>query len=324
MDIANSQPLIAYLLIEEYWSKKFETKETVAENLPNDVLQYKKDCEAGDFYNNFMNELQVPEELRSQFKADFFAKVFFSEHNGWKDMLKDLFIERYPSCWEAICESKGGLHSKEYMKFSIKLQEKEAQIIFDTVNVGLLNAGIKAFNIFDAIYVNNMEDYEKARQLTINAFKLHGLSPKVNLKIYDEKEKAAEKEMTKRYTVDGFLSSKIKSEKEFVTNTPPTKLQHLKIGDKSSKMADNERIVQGIKEQDEGEERIMNSIPQNEKEINDLVVALLKADGHAINTENIDYLTRVVRGELKLKDVVIEKPEPSGFRYVNPYVKKSA
>lgn len=326
MDIANCQPLIAYLLIEDYWFKKIKARSEPGNpdgNLPVDVLKYKADCEAGEFYNNFMNELQVPKELRSQFKADFFAKVFFSEHNGWKDLLKDLFIERYPSCWEAICELKGGLNSKNYKKFSVSLQEREAQIIFDTVNMELLNSGIKAFNIFDAIYVNNMEAYEKARQLTINAFKLHGLTPKIEPEIHQEKEQPKE-EMNKKYTVEELLPTKARIEDVETVNKQPSKLQHLKTGEKRGRMNELDRIAQGIKEQDAEEERILNSIPQNEKEIHEFVVLHLQKIGEKASVENVNYFTKVVKDELKLKDTIIDEPAPSGYRYVNPYVKRSA
>jgi hypothetical protein len=153
--------------------------------LPQDVIQYQSDCEAGEFYNNFMKVLNVPDDLRPDFKADFFSKLFFSMFKRWPNFLRTLFIETYPSCWEAICHIKGGLNSKDYNKFAIKLQEVEANIIFDAVNVALMKQGIKAFNIFDSMYVNNRNDFEIARQLTVDAFKQYGLNPKLKIE-YEE------------------------------------------------------------------------------------------------------------------------------------------
>ena len=189
LDIANSQPLIAYILIKDYWLKKLQIdsgQQGSMSILPQDVEQYRADCETGMFYNNFMRQLNLPDHLRRQFKNDFFAKVFFSEHKIWKDPLKDLFMEKYPSCWEAICKLKGGLNSKKYNQFSIMLQEKEAKIMFDTVNIQLINLGIKAFNIFDSIYVNNMKDYDTARKITLEAFKAYGLHPTITPEYIEE------------------------------------------------------------------------------------------------------------------------------------------
>ena len=178
LDIKNCQPLLAAIVIRKYWLEK-------TGNLPEDVIQYQSDCEAGNFYNYIMDELLVPEELRAEFKIDFFGKVFFSMVLEKSNLLKDIFIRRYPSCWEAICNEKGGLYSKDYNEFAKRLQKIEAGIIFDHVNVELIKRGIKAFNIFDSIYVNNKKDLETAKQLIIEGFNLAGVNPKLKIE-YEE------------------------------------------------------------------------------------------------------------------------------------------
>src|SRR5664279_4406515 len=80
-----------------------------------------------------------------------FGEVFFSKVSKRTTLLKKQFIEKYPGAYEAICHIKGGPGSKTYNQFAIQLQRTEASIIFDTVNMKLLKAGIPAFNIFDSI-----------------------------------------------------------------------------------------------------------------------------------------------------------------------------
>ncbi len=174
LDIANSQPLLATILIKEYWSGKHGY-------IPEDVKTYQEDCEAGMFYKNFMKALNVPDDLSAQFKKDFFQKVFFSMVIENNNVLKDSFMKKYPGCWEAICELKGGLYSNDYSEFATRLQKVEAQIIFDTVNTRLIEMGIDAFNIFDSIYVNNRGDLDTAKELTRQAFNEHGIDPTFHL-----------------------------------------------------------------------------------------------------------------------------------------------
>ncbi len=173
IDIRNSQPLIACIVIRRYWLDKLGY-------LPDDVLRYQAACESGGFYDDFMQALNLPTTLRSEFKADFFAKVFFSMVTEKENILKSMFIERYPSVWEMVCDEKGGLYSRNYGEFASTLQKVEATIIFDNVNMELLRTGIKAFNIFDSIYVRTREDYVIALKLMNQAFNELGLNPSFN------------------------------------------------------------------------------------------------------------------------------------------------
>lgn len=173
IDIRNSQPLIACIVIRRYWLDKLGY-------LPDDVLRYQAACETGRFYNDFMEALSLPTELRNEFKADFFAKVFFSMVTEKENILKSMFIELYPSVWQMVCDEKGGLYSRNYGEFASTLQKVEATIIFDNVNMELLRRGIKAFNIFDSIYVSSREDYDIALQLMNKPFNELGLTPSFN------------------------------------------------------------------------------------------------------------------------------------------------
>ena len=182
LDIRNSQPLIASLIFNEAYTK-------IRLKRPADVIQYQTDCENGTFYDFFMEKMNLPNDkgLRSQFKIDFFKKVFFSKNSSIENKLKTLFKERYPNVWKTVVEEKGTWdYSKQYKEFSVKLQKFEAKIIFDNVNVKLMNMGIKAFNIFDSIYVNSKENFEIAKKLTLEAFAEYGICPTINYECYTQ------------------------------------------------------------------------------------------------------------------------------------------
>lgn len=172
LDIRNSQPLIASLLIKNWF---------VQQNLdiPADVIEYKKNCESGTFYDYFMEMNGVTEENRSEFKVQFFAEIFFSKVSKRKTKLKSQFIEKYPNCYKAICAIKGGYGSKEYNQFAILLQKKEAQLIFDTINMTLIKLDIPAFNIFDSILVPE-EHKDTAMEIILMAFSKENLKPTIN------------------------------------------------------------------------------------------------------------------------------------------------
>lgn len=188
LDIRNSQPLIA-----SYLFKKFYSDDNLP--IPDDVIQYQRDCEQGVFYDEFMKEMNLPKEFRSEFKKDFFQRVFFDKVYHTTNQLLDLFIDKYPNVWNVIKEEKGGhALSKDYKKFAHRLQEVEALIMFDTVNVALLHQGIKCYNNYDSIHVNNMEDYEMAKKVIIDAFNVVGLNPTINPEYYSLKIKSEESE----------------------------------------------------------------------------------------------------------------------------------
>jgi hypothetical protein len=178
LDIRNSQPLIASILIKNYWQKHNK-------DIPEDVTRYIKDCENGVFYDYFMDLNGISEDSRGDFKVMFFACLFFSKVRKRLNELTKQFIEKYPSCYEAICSIKGGVGSDKFKFFSKSLQRQEAQIIFDDVNLGLLKRGIPAFNIFDSILCLP-QDKEIVQEAILSAFSRHNLIPTLNTKDYTE------------------------------------------------------------------------------------------------------------------------------------------
>lgn len=176
LDIRNSQPLIASILIKSYWLQQNM-------DIPSDVLQYQKDCEAGIFYDYFMKINNIGNEERGEFKKQMFSEVFFSRVTKRMTRLKKQFIEKYPSAMVAINYIKGGLNSDNYNQFAIQLQRKEASIIFDKINVDLLKMNIPAFNIFDSILCM-AEHRELVENKLIDAFSSINVTPTINYKDY--------------------------------------------------------------------------------------------------------------------------------------------
>ncbi|MBE9584603.1 hypothetical protein IM792_09115 [Mucilaginibacter sp. JRF] len=173
-DIRNSQPLLASILIVNYWKDK-------SYDVPEDVKKYIKDCESGVFYDYFMEKEGTKESERSQFKKRFFGKLFFSKVSKRKSKLTKWFEEKYPNCYKAICDIKGGVGSDSYKQFAVKLQRQEAQLIFDDVNMSLLKKGIPAFNIYDSILCLE-EDADYVKECILKAFRRINLTPTLNIK----------------------------------------------------------------------------------------------------------------------------------------------
>ncbi len=315
LDIANSQPLLATILIKEYWMNK-------KGGLPSDVKQYQTDCESGQFYNNFMNVIGVPDDLRSYFKANFFALVFFGEVTTWENILKDMFIEKYPNCWEAICTLKGEPGTDEYKKFAKMLQKKEAEIIFDQVNMVLIKQGILAFNIFDSVYVNNRKDFEIAKQLTMEAFKYYGLTPTLTIKYEEhliENEHMDPCKTTEIASAQDDLeeirSLILDNENTTIPHTPNTKLQHLKTG-RDSIWTEHTKTNP---KSDVPKESIQPQMTMTNKQIYDFVVQELKIGEFKVNKENVDYLTSIVKTELSNDRPELDDKPHTPYKYVNPY-----
>lgn len=178
LDIRNSQPLLASILIKNWFIQKNM-------DVPADVKEYKENCENGTFYDYFMelNNIGSDEISRKNFKQQIFGEVFFSKVSKRQTKLKKQFIEKYPNCYKAICDIKGGLGSESYNQFAIMLQKKEAGLIYDTVNLGLLREGVPAFNIFDSILVPKQYK-EVAESLILDSFLKENVTPKINYTDY--------------------------------------------------------------------------------------------------------------------------------------------
>ena len=180
LDIANSQPLIAAVLFRRFSENKYGC-------IRPDVQAYQRLCESGLFYDWFMELNGKKKEERQEFKADFFASVFFMKEYPKPGKLKRQFIEAFPTCNEALVSFKGGYMTKKdkYSQFSIAMQKVEAALVVG-VNIRLIDMGIPALNIFDSLYVTSDEHYEIAERMLKEAFKEVGLEPNVKCEDYRE------------------------------------------------------------------------------------------------------------------------------------------
>ena len=181
-DIANSQPLIASIVFRMYSERTYDC-------IKDDVLQYQAACEDGLFYEYFMKLNNVDttcDDTRTKFKAEFFGKVFYTKEVEKENYLKTQFKEKYPTCYEAIFNIKGGLYSKEYKMFPVMMTEIETAIMFQT-NIEVIKMGYDVVNIFDSLYSDSEEAIAKAKRIVIEKFNEVGICPKLKDINYTDK-----------------------------------------------------------------------------------------------------------------------------------------
>ena len=132
--------------------------------------------------------------------------------------------------------------------------------------------------------------------------------------------KIKEEEMKKIYTVDELLSNRSKENTPVKPVEAPTKLQHLKrpVNEEFTK----EDVVVKSKEEvnnTPNEQTKEKSKEFTDKEIYDIVVAELKSNGEKITKENVEYLMKVFKEELR-KRYTPKEAQPT-YSYANPYIK---
>lgn len=174
-DIANSQPLIAAAAFRIFSMKEYGF-------IKDDVGEYQKLCEAGKFYEYFMEKNSIDtsdENLRSEFKGEFFGKIFYTKEVEQENYLKTQFKEKYPTCYEAIFRIKGDrFYSQDYKQFPALMTEIETEIIWKT-NLEIIEQGFDMVNIFDSLYSDSEEAIQLAKKLVIEKFQLFGIAPKL-------------------------------------------------------------------------------------------------------------------------------------------------
>ncbi len=179
IDVCNCQPLLAAILFMNYSMKVYG-------ELKEDVIEYKRECESGnEFYEYFMNinKIAINDGNRKVLKGKFFGDCFYSK-NASEKKRKELsiqFEEKYPTCYEALVEYKGGFeYSPKYKDVPITLQSIEKSFVFNT-NIQLIRDGRKCFNIFDSLFCNSMEDLSIAEQILRYKFMEWNVTPKFKI-----------------------------------------------------------------------------------------------------------------------------------------------
>ena len=186
IDIRNSQPfLFLYFVLTDL--------EGV---LPDDVKKYIDLVSSGQFYEYLMlacgrmeimgkdTSEMTPEELweyeakRSQFKIDFFGKVFFSKGiRNWKE--RDVFERLFPTVSSIINKMK----KDNYRDLSIKLQKFEASIVLDKMfyRLATLFPESYAVPIHDAIICEDSIRNEVEKIMIEEIFNIIGVKPSLKV-----------------------------------------------------------------------------------------------------------------------------------------------
>ncbi len=160
LDLVNSQPLIAGMCARRFhrsdWSRKrfldrtfpigvnpYNYRELAAAqddslDCPEDLQEYIRVCEKGQFYESFMK----PGDDRNETKVKFYREVLFGR-NKKKSLLRDRFDAKYPSMANVLAYLK----KKEYKKSAWIFQNYEATLFIHAI-VGRIRTELPQANIF--------------------------------------------------------------------------------------------------------------------------------------------------------------------------------
>lgn len=182
-DCSCSQPLVFAALLKSTYKQ-----------LTEDMLLYIELVQGGQFYPHFQ-QLLVTAGIpfsESSFKADFFAKVFYTREKRWCEWRK-LFHEKFEGVSNAILKEKKAVLGQKHINdkgnqvvtggypelLSNKLSLVESEIMIHGVAKALYAAGIYDFlTIHDAILVTE-EHEDIVYNLMIQEYQNYGVSPTI-------------------------------------------------------------------------------------------------------------------------------------------------
>lgn len=147
--------------------------------IKDDIQDYQANCEAGIFYDYFMQLNGIDandEEARSEFKSDFFGKVFYPKIYPSDGEWLIQFKEKYPTCYEGMIDVKRGVMSENYKSFPATMTEIESAI-FIPVNLEMIAMGYDVLNIHDSLYSDSQEAIELAKIKIKEKFAEIGITP---------------------------------------------------------------------------------------------------------------------------------------------------
>jgi len=185
IDIANSQPFLFNILIQEYYKtfsqeKVVDWESVIGDNLyipygyrnidigygDHDVQLYMALTSAGKFYEYLMEELDICED-RSSFKLRFYSKIFFGRENMFYPSEEWLQFQRlFPTVSRIISYFK----KDDYRNLAITLQKAEADIMINSVVPELKAEEIYCLTIHDSILTIS-ENVERVKEIIIEQFK---------------------------------------------------------------------------------------------------------------------------------------------------------
>ncbi len=180
IDLANSQPFLFNLLIQDY-TYLFPSYVTT---FSNEICFYKQITCEGKFYDYLMEEFCINED-KSEFKKRFFAKIFYSseEFNHYYYYFDDDINERerfkflFPNISEIISYYK----RNDYKNLANKLQQIESEIMIGRIVAKLAEKKIFVLSIHDSI-LTSANNAEPVRDIIMQEFKKYNLQPTLKIK----------------------------------------------------------------------------------------------------------------------------------------------
>jgi len=104
---------------------------------------YKKDCENGSFYDNFITK----DISRDDVKVQLYKSIFFSFNKNL--VINKKFKELYPITWMSLSKIKDS-----NISLASRLQNLESELFNNLIP----KKSKEYFTLFDAIYFNNIND----------------------------------------------------------------------------------------------------------------------------------------------------------------------
>lgn len=214
LDIRNSQPVLFCPLLTDFLTDAYENhkalyqdpdleagllvrnghliffdpqipQEAISREVPADIQLYFELTQEGQFYDRFMQFLQEKGEQdippRSEFKEDFFKRVFFSTTARQMEYkYEKWFREWMPNVSYIISWYK----RNDYRDLASELQKKESNVMINTVGSKIMELSDPApffLTVHDSIICQ--QGYENtAREIIENSFReCYQLSPTVNV-----------------------------------------------------------------------------------------------------------------------------------------------
>jgi hypothetical protein len=187
IDIANSQPFLFNILINDYDTYSndcligvYDTNSILSygTSKKTDILIYRDSTSSGKFYEYLMDNLEIYED-RSLFKVRFFKKVFYSKENLYYiSEERKRFTELFPNVSQIISYYK----KDDYRNLAISLQRAEAEIMINKVIPKLAELGIYALTIHDSI-LTTPDNTETVKGIILKEFQnQYGLVPTIKTK----------------------------------------------------------------------------------------------------------------------------------------------
>jgi hypothetical protein len=170
IDVVNSQPLLLLLVIFNSYLSIRCTADIFFEEVPSDVLYYKRLVEKGALYEYLMKHAQTTD--RNDFKEDFFRETFFGRKTN------QLFCNLFPTIGAEIRRIK----RKDYRRLAWIMQRKESKLIITKICGRIMKEHPDMFigTIHDSV-LTTPESVPIIRKIMLEEFEKIGLSPTIRI-----------------------------------------------------------------------------------------------------------------------------------------------